>query len=167
MPIPANYFLPSMPEGLEGLSELVLDLRWSWNHQADRLWKQIAPELWARTGNPWLILQNISTARLNTLAADPAFRKTVEDYVASYREAMDRPSWFRETYAESALSVAYFSMEFGLSEALPLYSGGLGILAGDTSARSWISAVLRRSSIHTTIPVSFLSYRFATRMASG
>ena len=131
MPIPANYFLPSMPEGLEGLSELVLDLRWSWNHQADRLWKQIAPELWARTGNPWLILQNISTARLNTLAADPAFRKTVEDYVASYRETMERPSWFRETYAESALSVAYFSMEFGLSEALPLYSGGLGILAGD------------------------------------
>jgi starch phosphorylase len=131
MPIPANYFLPSMPKGLDGLDELVLDLRWSWNHEADRLWKQIAPELWARTGNPWLILQNVSTARLNVLAADATFRKTVADYVASYREAMEKQSWFQQAHAESPLTVAYFSMEFGLSEALPLYSGGLGILAGD------------------------------------
>ena len=131
MPIPANYFLPSMPEGLEELGELVLDLRWSWNHEADKLWKQIAPELWARTGNPWLILQNVSTARLNKLAADPSFRKTLADYAASYREAMERLSWFQETHADSPITVAYFSMEFGLSEALPLYSGGLGILAGD------------------------------------
>jgi len=131
MPIPANYFLPSVPEGLDGLSELVLDLRWSWNHEADRLWQQIAPELWARTGNPWLILQNISTARLNVLAADPVFRKMLGDYVASYRDAMEKPSWFQQAHAESSLTVAYFSMEFGLSEALPLYSGGLGILAGD------------------------------------
>jgi starch phosphorylase len=131
MPIPANYFLPSMPEGLDGLSELVLDLRWSWNHEADRLWKQIAPELWARTGNPWLILQNISAARLNALTADADFRRMVDDYVASYRGAIGKSSWFHETHAGSALTVAYFSMEFGLSEALPLYSGGLGILAGD------------------------------------
>jgi starch phosphorylase len=131
MPIPANYFLPSMPEGLDGLSELVLDLRWSWNHEADRLWKQIAPELWARTGNPWLILQNVSTARLDVLAADSTFRKTLRDYVASYRDTMEKPSWFQQAHAGSPLTVAYFSMEFGLSEALPLYSGGLGILAGD------------------------------------
>jgi glycogen phosphorylase len=131
MPIPANYFLPSVPEGLDGLGELVLDLRWSWNHEADRLWKQIAPELWARTGNPWLILQNVSTARLNVLAADSTFRKTLRDYLASYRDAMEKPSWFQQAHAESPLTVAYFSMEFGLSEALPLYSGGLGILAGD------------------------------------
>jgi starch phosphorylase len=131
MPIPANYFVPSMPEGLDGLSELVLDLRWSWNHEADRLWKQIAPELWARTGNPWLIMQNVSTARLDVLAADTTFRRTLADYVASYREAMEKPSWFQQAHADSPLTVAYFSMEFGLSEALPLYSGGLGILAGD------------------------------------
>ncbi len=131
MPIPANYFLPSMPEGLDELGDLVLDLRWSWNHEADRLWKQIDPELWAKTGNPWLILQNVSTARLNALAADSRFRKTLRDYVASYREAMERPSWFQQAHAESPLTVAYFAMEFGLSEALPLYSGGLGILAGD------------------------------------
>jgi starch phosphorylase len=144
MPIPANYFLPSMPEELDRLADLVLDLRWSWNHEADRLWKQIAPELWARTGNPWLILQNVSTARLNALAADSTFRKTLADYAASYREAMEKPSWFREAHAESPLVVAYFSMEFGLSEALPLYSGGLGILAGDymkTASDLGISAI--------------------------
>jgi starch phosphorylase len=131
MPIPANYFLPSMPKGLDGLGELAMDLRWSWNHDADRLWEQIAPELWARTGNPWLILQNVSTARLNALGADPTFRKKLSDYVASYQNAMKKPSWFQQAYPESSLTVAYFSMEFGLSEALPLYSGGLGILAGD------------------------------------
>jgi starch phosphorylase len=144
MPIPANYFLPSIPEGLDGLTELVLDLRWSWNHEADRLWKQIAPELWARTGNPWLILQNVSTARLDVLAADSTFRKTLRDYVAAYRDAMDKPSWFQQAHAESPLTVAYFSMEFGLSEALPLYSGGLGILAGDymkTASDLGISAI--------------------------
>ena len=131
MPIPANYFLPSVPEGLGGLSELAMDLRWSWNHEADRLWERIAPELWARTGNPWLILQNVSTARLNALGADSTFRKKLGDYVASYQNAMKKPSWFQQAYPESSLTVAYFSMEFGLSEALPLYSGGLGILAGD------------------------------------
>jgi starch phosphorylase len=120
-----------MPEGLDGLSELALDLRWSWNHDADRLWEQIAPELWKRTGNPWLILQNVSTARLNVLGADPVFRKILGDYLAPYRDAMKKPSWFQQTHPESSLTVAYFSMEFGLSEALPLYSGGLGILAGD------------------------------------
>jgi len=108
-----------------------MDLRWSWNHEADRLWERIAPELWARTGNPWLILQNVSTARLNVLAADPIFRKILGDYVASYQNVMKKPSWFQQTHPESSLTVAYFSMEFGLSEALPLYSGGLGILAGD------------------------------------
>lgn len=131
MPIPANYFLPSVPEGLGGLSELAMDLRWSWNHEADRLWEQIAPELWARTGNPWLILQNVSTARLNVLGADPVFRKILGDYVTSYQNVMKKPSWFQQTHPESSFTVAYFSMEFGLSEALPLYSGGLGILAGD------------------------------------
>ena len=120
-----------MPKGLDGLSELAMDLRWSWNHDADRLWEQIAPELWARTGNPWLILQNVSTARLNALGADSTFRKKLGDYVASYQNAMKKPSWFQQAYPESSLTVAYFSMEFGLSEALPLYSGGLGILAGD------------------------------------
>jgi starch phosphorylase len=131
MPIPSQYFLPSMPKGLEGLDELALDLRWSWNHAADLLWERIDPELWAKTGNPWLILQSISATRLNALGADPAFREMLSDYRALYQEVMRKPGWFQQAHPESLITIAYFSMEFGLSEALPLYSGGLGILAGD------------------------------------
>ncbi len=131
MPIPSQYFLPSMPEELEGLDELALDLRWSWNHAADLLWERIDPELWVRTGNPWLILQSISATRLNALSTDPAFREMLSDYRGLYQEALRKPGWFQQAHPDLSITIAYFSMEFGLSEALPLYSGGLGILAGD------------------------------------
>jgi starch phosphorylase len=126
-----SYFLPSMPEGLEGLIDLALDLRWSWNHAADKLWRNLAPDLWDKTGNPWLILQTVATGRLQALAADASFRKLVDISVAEHREALEAPTWFHQTYSKEPFSVAYFSMEYGLSEALPIYSGGLGILAGD------------------------------------
>jgi starch phosphorylase len=129
--MPTSYFLPSMPEGLEGLIDLAFDLRWSWNHAADKLWRKIAPELWDRTGNPWLILQTVATVRLQTLAADASFRKMVDVSVAEHREALEAPAWFQQVYSKEPFNVAYFSMEYGLSEALPIYSGGLGILAGD------------------------------------
>jgi starch phosphorylase len=120
-----------MPEGLEGLIDLALDLRWSWNHAADKLWRKIAPELWDRTGNPWLILQTVASSRLETLGSDASFRKLVDVSIAEHREALDVPGWFQQAYYEEPFSIAYFSMEYGLSEALPIYSGGLGILAGD------------------------------------
>jgi starch phosphorylase len=129
--MPTSYFLPSMPEGLEGLVDLALDLRWSWNHAADELWRKIAPDLWDKTGNPWLILQTVATSRLQGLADDASFRKLVDDSMAQHRETMEAPAWFQQTYAREPFSIAYFSMEYGLSEALPIYSGGLGILAGD------------------------------------
>jgi starch phosphorylase len=129
--MPISYFLPPMPQGLEGLADLALDLRWSWNHAADRLWRKIDPELWDRTGNPWLILQTIATQRLQTLATDAGFLKLVDVSVAEHREALEAPGWFQQTYDQEPFSIAYFSMEYGLSEALPIYSGGLGILAGD------------------------------------
>jgi starch phosphorylase len=129
--MPTSYFLPSMPEGLEGLIDLALDLRWSWNHAADKLWREIAPELWDRTGNPWLILQTVAAGRLQTLAADAGFRKMVDASIAEHREALESPVWFQEAYSKERFSIAYFSMEYGLGEALPIYSGGLGILAGD------------------------------------
>ncbi len=129
--MPASYFLPAMPEGLEGLIDLALDLRWSWNHAADTLWRNIAPELWDRTGNPWLILQTVSSGRLQTLAGDAGFRKLVDDSIAEHREALSTPGWFQQAYSRSPFNIAYFSMEYGLSEALPIYSGGLGVLAGD------------------------------------
>ncbi len=131
MTIPNSYLLPPLPKGLEGLAELALDLRWSWNHAADRLWERIDPELWRLTGNPWFILQTIATSRLESLAADADFRKLTDDCLSEQRQALETPAWFQQTYPQFPFSVAYFSMEYGLSEALPIYSGGLGILAGD------------------------------------
>ena len=61
MTVSSNYLLPTLPEGLEGLAELALDLRWSWNHAADRLWKNMDPELWSMTTNPWLMLQTMKS----------------------------------------------------------------------------------------------------------
>ncbi|MHB8772782.1 MAG: alpha-glucan family phosphorylase [Syntrophales bacterium] len=128
----SSYFLiPPLPEGIEGLAEVGLDLRWSWSHESDSLWELIDPELWRITRNPWLILQSVSSARLNSLARDPAFKKEVAGCLDGHRKHMGEPRWFAETHADSPLTAAYFSMEFGLSEALPIYSGGLGILAGD------------------------------------
>jgi starch phosphorylase len=129
--MPTGYYMPSMPKGLERLIDLALDLRWSWNHSADKLWRKISPELWDRTGNPWLILQTVATSHLQDLAGDTEFRKLLDTYVSEHREAVETPAWFQQAYSDEPFSIAYFSMEYGLGEALPIYSGGLGILAGD------------------------------------
>src|SRR5712692_4605161 len=125
-------FLPTDVEGFETLAELALDLRWSWHHAADELWGQLEPELWALTHNPWVVLQTASRTKLQTLAADPAFHQKVAALVHAQRAYGAAPAWFQHTHAEGPLTcVAYFSMEFMLSEALPIYSGGLGNVAGD------------------------------------
>jgi glycogen phosphorylase len=131
MTVPSDYLLPTLPEGLEGLVELALDLRWSWNHAADKLWKYMDPELWSMTANPWLMLQTVKTDRLKALATDSTFRGLLNELVEEHREAIGETTWFEQSYPQSTLKAAYFSMEYGLSEALPIYSGGLGILAGD------------------------------------
>ncbi|MHB1099573.1 MAG: alpha-glucan family phosphorylase, partial [Burkholderiales bacterium] len=118
--------------GSESLAELALDMRWSWNHGADEVWRQLDPELWDLTQNPWVVLQTVSREKLQCVLADPAFRKKIDDLVRLKRDAASAPSWFQQTYPKSHLTcVAYFSMEFMLSEALPIYSGGLGNVAGD------------------------------------
>jgi starch phosphorylase len=122
----------SLPVSLESLAELTLDLRWTWSHASDQLWKALDPEIWELTHNPWLILQSVSQARLEQLAGDPQFTTELARWVTTYQDYLRQPGWFRQTYPPHALNpVAYFSMEFGLGEALPLYAGGLGILAGD------------------------------------
>ena len=131
MTISHYYLIPPLPEGLEGLAEVGLDLRWSWSHSTDPLWESIDPELWDLTRNPWLILQSVSSARLRTLAQDPAFRKQLDEHLEKHRMGLEGESWYSKSHGTSGLTVAYFSMEFGLSEALPIYSGGLGILSGD------------------------------------
>lgn len=124
-------FLRRLPDGLADLAELALDLHWTWNHATDRLWEALAPEIWQRTGNPWLILQSVSQSRLERLAVDAGFRAELGQLVQLRREYLTGRTWFDDTHVGRNMQVAYFSMEYGLSEALPLYAGGLGILAGD------------------------------------
>ena len=124
--------LPTDLEGFDSLAELALDMRWSWNHATDQVWRQLDPVLWELTHNPWGVLQTVSRDQIERVSADPVFRKSLDDLVQVKRQAAEAPAWFQQTYPQSPLScVAYFSMEFMLSEALPIYSGGLGNVAGD------------------------------------
>ena len=114
------------------LAELALNLRWAWNHAADELWGRLDPELWELTQNPWVVLQTVSQEKLQAVSADPAFRQRVDELLQEKREAEQSPRSFQKAHPNSGLNlVAYFSMEYMLSEALPIYSGGLGNVAGD------------------------------------
>jgi starch phosphorylase len=124
--------------GTEDLAELALDMRWSWSHASDKLWGRIDPELWEITHNPWVVFQTASPAKLKKLLSEKSFREEVNRLrVNQVRESDavaggDSATWFQRAHPTSKLkTVAYFSMEFGLSEALPIYSGGLGNVAGD------------------------------------
>ncbi len=129
---PLYNLLPTEIEGFDSLAELALDMRSSWNHATDQVWRQLDPVLWEITHNPWVVLETVSRDRLEHVLADPAFRGSVDRLVETRRRAVEAPAWFQQAHSESPLScVAYFSMEFMLSEALPIYSGGLGNVAGD------------------------------------
>ena len=128
-----NYnLLPTDIDGVDSLAELALDLRWSWNHATDNVWRKLDPQLWELTQNPWIVLQTVSRDELKRLLADPVFRKNLDDLRQARREAEEKPAWFQQNHPQAPLTgVAYFSLEFMLSEALPIYSGGLGNVAGD------------------------------------
>ena len=114
------------------LTDLALDLRWSFNHSADELWGQLDPELWELTHNPWALLQTVSRDKLQSVTSDPGFQKLLADLHRQKTVAESSETWFQQMHPGSGVStVAYFSMEFMLSEALPIYSGGLGNVAGD------------------------------------
>jgi glycogen phosphorylase len=129
---PIYSFIPAEVEGFDALAELALDMRWSWNHYADEVWRQLDARLWEITQNPWVILQTVSREQIQHMWADTEFRKKVDVLVKARRQAAEAPAWFQQNYPQASLRcVAYFSMEFMLSEALPIYSGGLGNVAGD------------------------------------
>jgi starch phosphorylase len=129
---PIYGLLPMEVEGFDSLAELALDMRWSWNHAADDVWRRLDPALWDLTHNPWGVLQTVSRDQIERLSADPIFRTRVDDLVQAKRQAAEVSAWFQHHHAQAPLTgVAYFSMEFMLSEALPIYSGGLGNVAGD------------------------------------
>ena len=119
-------------EGYDSLAELALNMRWSWNHATDEVWRRLEPELWEATHNPWVVLQTASRDQIERVMADPAFRKNIDGLLEIRRKAVETPAWFQQKHLQGSLTcVAYFSMEFMLSEALPIYSGGLGNVAGD------------------------------------
>lgn len=121
-----------LPPGLDGLTELALDLRWTWNHAVDEVWAQVDAELWEDTHNPWIVLRNAPQRKLEQLSADQTFLQQLK-LAMDEREAYLTASSVNASRAspDAPTAIAYFSMEFGLSEALPLYAGGLGVLAGD------------------------------------
>lgn len=130
------FLLRDLPAGLETLAErvrfLATDLRWTWSHSGDAFWKKIDPDTWGQTENPFVVLQNLTRERLEALANDDNFMQQLQRLAEAYEDYSSQPGWYGETYASSELNdIAYFSMEYGLGEALPLYAGGLGILAGD------------------------------------
>ena len=125
----------SSPQGRAGigyLEELAFDLRNTWEHGTDDIWRRLEPELWLATHNPRVVLQTVARTRLRDALAEPEFLAMLTRLVLERRRAAQAPTWFKRTYPQAPLScAAYFSMEFGLCEALPIYSGGLGNVAGD------------------------------------
>ncbi|MBE6286922.1 MAG: glycosyltransferase family 1 protein [Mediterranea massiliensis] len=115
-----------VPAELEKLSELARNIWWSWNYEATQLFRDLNPELWKEVGqNPVLLLERMNYSKLEALAADKDILKRVDEVYAKFRTYMDvEPNKERP-------SVAYFSMEYGLNHVLKIYSGGLGVLAGD------------------------------------
>ena len=129
---PKDSLLLKDIEGYDLLAELALDLQWAWSHADDELWQQLDPGLWEQTHNPWVILQTVSRVQFQKVMSDAKFLEKVNSLIQSKEKTYNDPAWFQKTHPKSALTcVAYFSMEFMLSEALPIYSGGLGNVAGD------------------------------------
>jgi starch phosphorylase len=122
----------SLPEALLPLSQLVTNLRWSWHWETRDLFEALDPELWNSCGgDPVTVLGEVSAERLAALAEDPGFLRQLQVVAADLRTYLDAPHWYQSLGEEAPASIAYFSAEFGITEVLPQYSGGLGILAGD------------------------------------
>jgi glycogen phosphorylase len=120
-----------LPEPLQPLEELVLNLRWSWHPETLDLFESVDPELWAATRHdPMRLLGEVSAERLTALTGDRRFLRALGDAVDELREYVTAPRWY-QGLSDVPAAIAYFSPEYGIASALPQYSGGLGILAGD------------------------------------
>ncbi|HEY5283002.1 MAG TPA: alpha-glucan family phosphorylase, partial [Polyangia bacterium] len=117
---------------MAALTELAMDLRWTWNHCSDELWRSLDADLWNLTHHPNVVLQTVAREKLANALANREFCQLLDRLLQAKRQVAAEPGWFQEKHPQSPLTcVAYFCMEFMLSEALPIYSGGLGNVAGD------------------------------------
>ena len=115
-----------LPSRLKPLEELAKNLWWVWNSEGKSLFRELNPDLWRSTGeNPVMVLQQLSSERLAEIQADKELMDRINRVYASFKDYMSKPM------RKDVPSVAYFSMEYGLCNALKIYSGGLGVLAGD------------------------------------
>ncbi len=127
---------PSLPDKLRPLEALAYDLTWSWTPDARALFRRMDSRLWEEVnGNPVALLGRLDQARLDQLQDDEAFLTHMQRVADHTRAELERTTWFERHHGEltrdGKLQVAYFSAEYGLTEALPIYSGGLGVLSGD------------------------------------
>jgi len=121
-----------LPEPLRGLEELVLNLRWSWHHETLDLFRSVDPGLWESVQqDPVRLLGEVDPARLAALAEDRRFLRRLDAALDDLHDYLTSPRWYQSAGADGPAAIAYFSPEYGITAALPQYSGGLGILAGD------------------------------------
>ena len=120
-----------LPPTLERLRDLAYDYWWSWSPRASRLFSRIDPEPWRRYHNPVQLLINVEPQQWMRLLSDPEFVRLYQDVIQALDDYRGRARWFEQHAEAFPGPVAYFSMEFGIHESLGMYSGGLGVLAGD------------------------------------
>ncbi|MFT5090822.1 MAG: starch phosphorylase [Candidatus Latescibacterota bacterium] len=131
-PIRRLNVLPSLPEKLAPLWDLAHNLWWTWNPKTIRTLQQLDPETWIASGrDPQRFLASLPTQQLQKIADDETLSGHIAQVLEEFQQYQDAPTWFKSQHADSQMQVAYFSAEFGLSEGLRIYSGGLGVLAGD------------------------------------
>jgi len=123
---------PVLPDSLRVLDELATNLRWSWHLPTRELFEQLSPGQWEATGHdPIAVCGTLDAERIAELAADEAFLARANALVDDLHAYISEPRWYQSLGSGAPTSIAYFSPEFGITTALPQYSGGLGILAGD------------------------------------
>ena len=123
---------PTLPAELSALETLAMNLRWAWDNQTRDLFRWVDPEQWdASIHDPVRLLGLVPLEVLDELAADPGFMRFLDEVHTELEGYLSKPRWFQAEGGAALRSVAYFSPEFGIAEALPQYSGGLGVLAGD------------------------------------
>ena len=121
-----------LPEALAPLQQVALNLRWAWDDRSRRLFRWVDSDLWEQLSHdPVRLLANVGRERLAALTADPSFMAFLHDIHKDLERYLSADAWLQRRGDTPLRSVAYFSPEFGISEALPQYSGGLGVLAGD------------------------------------
>lgn len=135
-PVGTVQFRNQLPAQLEPLVQLAHNLRWSWRDETKQLFRDIDPELWSDLDeDPKQLLLQVSASRLRQLASDDEYLGRINDESQNLSEYLSDQLWYQNTASSPALAsdpiVAYFSMEFGIHPSLPIYSGGLGVLAGD------------------------------------